>query len=564
VALIQQPGGPRFAGVLVDSAGRLVLTTAEAVAREKTVEVTFPVWQRGEVMADVSFYKARPGLLLRKQARAAGVVLAVDARRNLALLEVPGLPAGVTEARLAGSLPHPGDPLHAITHPQRLEVLWVHAAAGLRQVGHATLGQTEDGPAPAVLVVQAPLAASEAGGPLLDGRGELVGLLSGKVGPQQQMAFALALEEIRAFLAERQPAALPASAAGWVARGRVMLEARQSDRAVADFTRALRLDSKYAPALAWRARAHLLRGDAGRALADCDTALKLDPDLAVGYAHRALVWCAQGQPRPALTDAEQALKRDPRSALAFAARGLAHLKCGDAARAIADSDEAIWLDRKVVLAHLVRGRAHARRGEHDQAVRAFTQATLLDDREAEAFRRRGEAHWARNDVGAARADYTRALELAPADALALHGRGRVRLAGNDVNSALNDLDQAVRLAPANAAAWLDRGTARLLRGEIRPGVADLVIACRRRPGLLGEALAAVERVAETMRTDKEDPLGCCALCREALPALAPFLAGRRKAKAALAEGLAAAKAETDIRKRAGLLRGLVGTLRGLP
>src|SRR5262249_41676990 len=143
-------------------------------------------------------------------------------------------------------------------------------------------------------------------------------------------------------------------------------------------------------------------------------------------------------------------------------------------------------------------------------------------------------------------------------------RGRARLAGNNIDGALNDLDRSVRLAPANAAAWLDRGTARLLHGDMRPGVVDLVIACRRRPGLLGEALAAVERVGEIRRTGREDALGCCELCREALQALGPFLAVRPKAKAVLAEGLAAAKAEKDVRKRAGLLRGLVATLRGLP
>src|SRR5262249_10897990 len=133
------------------------------------------------------------------------VVLAVDPRRNLALLEVEHLPDSVSDVRLRATSASPGEPLHLITHPARLEVLWAYAASIVRQRDRFVLGRAKEGPAPAVLIAQAPLSDGEGGGPALDERGELAGLVTGKVGPQQQIAYLLDASEVRDFLKETRP-----------------------------------------------------------------------------------------------------------------------------------------------------------------------------------------------------------------------------------------------------------------------------------------------------------------------------------------------------------------------
>ena len=70
------------------------------------------------------------------------------------------------------------------------------------------------------------------------------------------------------------------------------------DRAIADYTEAIRLDPKYACAynnrgLAWRAK-----GDHDRAIADYTEAIRLDPKYAVAYYNRGRAWRRQGRPRP--------------------------------------------------------------------------------------------------------------------------------------------------------------------------------------------------------------------------------------------------------------------------
>ena len=135
-----------------------------------------------------------------------------------------------------------------------------------------------DGPDPAVLVVQAPLTEGEGGGPLLNDRGDLVGVVSGKTGPQQQVAFCLTAGEVQAFVNENRLRWEPESAAALVQRGMVFAKARQYDRAKADFDAALRLDGDYAPAWSERGRIFYLQGDDDAAVRDCGRAIELGPE----------------------------------------------------------------------------------------------------------------------------------------------------------------------------------------------------------------------------------------------------------------------------------------------
>ncbi len=525
VAVVRQGGGPRSTGVVIDRARRLLLTTADAVGQEKTVEVAFPVYQLGRVVGEVGFYVSQRELLRKKGALVTGVVLQTDARRNLALIELEAVSPSAAAAAFAARQPVPGDRLHAISNPDRLQVLWVYAAGWLRQVDRAHLGQAEERPGPEVLVVQAPLADGDGGGPVLDERAELVGLTSGKIGPQQQVVYALTLREVRAFLEEARPRSAPIVPGELIERSQLFVKANRLDRALVDLYEAVRRGPKDARAYAERGRVRQLRGDLAGALADCDRAVALAPRLALARVCRAAAWCGKGEAAKALADCDAALALDRRSARAHAVRGWARLLEGKADLALADCDEAIWLDRQLAFAHRVRGQAHASKNDQGRAIDDFTRALLLGPHLPEAHRLRGDAYWAKSDVARALADYEKALARDDRDAPALLGRGRTRLA----------------------------------RNEMSEGVADLVRAARLRRGLRGEVLGEVERRGAELLG--EDASAAGALYRQALVGLAPLLEDRPGAKQALAEGLAGATKVADAKKRAQALREVIQGLR---
>ena len=91
------------------------------------------------------------------------------------------------------------------------------------------------------------------------------------------------------------------------------------------------------------------KGDDDRAMADFSEAIRIDPSNALAYNNRALSWRAKGDPARAVADFTAAIKIDPlpRSDLAgpghvniYSNRGLAWQAAGDLDRALADFDQA--------------------------------------------------------------------------------------------------------------------------------------------------------------------------------------------------------------------------------
>ncbi len=549
--LVRQPDNPRRgSGFVIDRTGRLLLTDASLVGTRPTVEITFPTARAGQVVTDAAFYTTQ-AVDLRGQGRiVTGVVLARDERRNLALIEVSSLPDDVTALRLAQDAAEPGDAAHLLGNPERSEALWAYAAATVRQVGRTNLGRGQDADAE-VLLVQASFAEGEAGGPVLDVSGDLIGVVSGKAAPQQQLSYALAASEVRTFLAERRSLWQPGSATEWRERGRLFSRARQYEGAVQAFTDALSADPSNATACCERGEALDRLGRHEQAIADCTRALDLDRPLAAAHACRARAQAALGKPREALTDADAAVRLDAHDAGARVSRAQVRRLLADLDGALADCDEAVWLDAKRAEAYLERGLVHAARGRTEPALADLDRALLLDPEATVVYRHRGDVYWAGEDVAAALADYEKALARQPEDAHALLGRGRARLARRDA-AGLADLDAALRRAPDLAEVWVERGNERLRRDDVAGGASDLEQALRLRPALTAEVLGVVARRGEALsEAARADLLG--RILTAALPAV--------RERGALGRGLEAARGEKDPTKRVQALTRLMGEMR---
>jgi lipoprotein NlpI len=97
-------------------------------------------------------------------------------------------------------------------------------------------------------------------------------------------------------------------------RGIAYDEKKDFDRAIADFTEAIRLDPKYAAAYDNRGNAYNAKGDFDRAIPDYTEAIRLDPKNAFAYRHRGLAYFYNGNFAKALADLGQASGLDPKDA----------------------------------------------------------------------------------------------------------------------------------------------------------------------------------------------------------------------------------------------------------
>jgi lipoprotein NlpI len=118
------------------------------------------------------------------------------------------------------------------------------------------------------------------------------------------------------------------------------------DRAIADFSEAIRLDPKYAEAYSERGFAYRMKGDLDRAVADYTEAIRLDPKDPIPHYNRGIAYRAKGDLDRAVADFNEAIRLEPKDAIAYRGRGLAYLYAGNPAKALADVSQATELDPK--------------------------------------------------------------------------------------------------------------------------------------------------------------------------------------------------------------------------
>jgi tetratricopeptide (TPR) repeat protein len=273
----------------------------------------------------------------------------------------------------------------------------------------------------------------------------------------------------------------PDYAKAYYNRGLAYYRKGDYDRAIADFTQALKLQPDYATAYYNRGNAYYSKGDTARAIADFDRALKLKPDYAEAYTNRGVAYCSKGEYDRAIEDLNQALKLKPDYADTYINRGSAFAYKGDTARAIADYDQALKLKPDYAEAYVGRGAAYYNKGEYDRAIEDFNQALKLKPDWAEAYVGRGNVYDDKGDTARAIQDFDQALKLKPDYAEAYYNRGLAYYRKGDYDRAIADFTQALKLKLDYANAYTGRGLAYVGKGDTARAITDYDHALKLKP-----------------------------------------------------------------------------------
>jgi len=114
----------------------------------------------------------------------------------------------------------------------------------------------------------------------------------------------------------------------------------------------MRRDPSKAYAYNDRGLVYQAKGDLDRAIADFTEAIRLDPKSARAFNNRGIAYQAKGDGDRAIADFTEAIRLDPKNFLAYLVRGLAHLYSGSLPQARADLSQASELNPKFVHAAL--------------------------------------------------------------------------------------------------------------------------------------------------------------------------------------------------------------------
>ena len=297
------------------------------------------------------------------------------------------------------------------------------------------------------LQMTAPISPGSSGGPVLNSKGEVIGISVSvhRALDAQNLNFAIPSNYLKALLAKARPAKplsqnnQSISAETYFRRGNTKYELGLYHEAISDYDKAIRHKSDAVNAYNNRGNAKQRLKEYFAAIADYDTAIRLDPDDAGAYLNRG--------------NAKQRLKQ-------YAA-------------AIDDYDKAIRLKPDYALAYLNRGNAKDNLKQYFAAIADYDTAIRLKPDFARAYHDRGVAKYNLKEYFAAISDYDTAIRLKPDDTVAYYNRGLAKYNLEQYAAAIADYTQAIRLKPDYAVAYHNRGVAKVLLGRTWEAKQDL-------------------------------------------------------------------------------------------
>jgi len=196
---------------------------------------------------------------------------------------------------------------------------------------------------------------------------------------------------------------------------------KQGDRAIADYDKAIAYFN--------RGLAYQKKGEVDLAIANYTKATKLNPNDFIAYYNRGKAYNEKGDYDRTIADLTKAIKLKPKLAQVYNNRGAVYDSKGEVDRAIADYTKAIALNPKYATAYSNRGVAYGSKGAFDRAIADYTKAIALKPNVALAYTlaytNRGYTYEKKGDKEQAIADYRKVLEIDPSDQIAKNNLKRL-------------------------------------------------------------------------------------------------------------------------------------------
>jgi tetratricopeptide (TPR) repeat protein len=223
------------------------------------------------------------------------------------------------------------------------------------------------------------------------------------------------------------------------------------------------------------------KGDLDGALADYTRAIKLNPNYTEAYNNRGYLKGAKEDHDGAIADFSRAIELDPKHTISYNNRGVERLEKHDWEGAMADVNHAIELDPKYANAYYNRGNVKKAKEDYDGAIDDYTRAIELDPKYTNSYNNRGNAKKAKGDLDGAIADFTRAIELAPQDPGFYFSRAGGELAKGDLDGAIADLDRVIELTGKEPVPYAARGGLYAKKKQYSAAIKDVQKAIKLNP-----------------------------------------------------------------------------------
>lgn len=268
----------------------------------------------------------------------------------------------------------------------------------------------------------------------------------------------------------------------------LVLEEVNVRAAIGDFSQAIRLDNRFAPALAARGRANLRLGYKDDAIRDYTLAIELDPGNAEFLTGRGAALFQAGERDRAIEDYSGAIEAAPTRFEAYLGRGMSHAAKGDTTRAGDDFEKVLASGSPIAgAAYLEIGILKEKAGNYREAIDNFSRAIEASDKDAAGYSNRGKTLERMGNYRDSVLDFTRSLELKADNPEDLFNRGYSRMQSGGYRQAIDDFSRAASLDPGYAPIFSNRGHAYQQSGNYSQAISDYSRALTLKPEKSGAA-----------------------------------------------------------------------------
>ncbi len=244
---------------------------------------------------------------------------ATDEKNDLAILEVTGfegepLPLGDSDAAEIG------ETVYVAGNPRGLDGTF----------SDDTINNLHEGDAKKRLQITALIFPGNSGGPVLNGKGEVIGISLITLEGGQNINFAIPSNYLKELLAQSGKVKplwrgkQSISAETYLRWGYAKYRSDQYQAAIDNYDAAINLKPDFAPAYYFRGTVKRSLGQYKEAIEDYDTAIDLKNDFAVAYYFRGTIRGDLGEHFIAIQDYNKAIDAKPDYAFAYLRRGIAN------------------------------------------------------------------------------------------------------------------------------------------------------------------------------------------------------------------------------------------------
>ncbi len=296
------------------------------------------------------------------------------------------------------------------------------------------------------------------------------------------LRYAMNLQSAVKFYNERI-AAKPGDAEAFATRGLLMYELGQHDKALGDFTQALRIDAR--AVVPWNNRAMVFMADGkwNEALRDVSQAIGINPKFTDAYVNRSLIYSSLAKFDEAIKDIEKAIELEPKNSQHYVRRGSIAFDQGNLDGAWADFDKAAAINPRLTDVYLGRGNVLLSRGKLEEAIVNARRAVELSPNSTKAHNLLGWLQFESKQPQEAVNSFGRAINLDSEFAIAYSNRGVAKVELGQVDDAIKDYNRAIELDKNGTLTYCNRGTAWMNKANFAKAQADFEQSLKLAPSL---------------------------------------------------------------------------------